>query len=340
MSTMRYFVGLDIAAETFMAAIGTSPWKLLVKAKQFANAQDGFQQFDAWLREQNCPLEQTVVCMEATGVYGEALAYYLVAHQYAVAIEPPLKVKRAFKPHGPKTDAVDSEQIAEYACRYSDELVLWQPPSELVEQLQVLLATREQLVQQSTAHQNALRALRRKAVRIAFAEQVYKQMITETKSRVKALEKEIKRLIDQQPTAHRLFIWLVTIPGVGLLLAAHVLVLTQCGTRPFPAPKLAAHLGIAPLAHESGTSVYARPTSRHYGPSQPRKLLHLAARSVSTHNKHFRAYYERKVAEGKAKKLVLNNVANKLVRIICAILESQTEYDANYGARKPALTKN
>lgn len=340
MSTSRYFVGLDIAAETFMAAIGTTPWKLLVKAKQFANAPDGFQQFDAWLREQNCPPEQTVVCMEATGVYGEALAYYLVAHPYAVAIEPPLKVKRAFKPHGPKTDAVDSEQIAEYACRYSDELMLWQPPSELVEQLQVLLTTREQLVQQSTAHQNALRALRRKAVRIAFAEQVYEQMLAETKTRIKALEKEIQRLIDQHPTAQHLLTWLVTIPGVGLLLAAHVLVLTQCGTRPFPSPKLAAHLGIAPLAHESGTSVYAHPTSRHYGPSQPRKLLHLAARSVSTHNPYFRAYYERKVAEGKPKKLVLNNVANKLVRTICAILETQVAYDPNHNSRQQVLAKN
>ena len=340
MSTIGYFVGLDIAAETFMAAIGTAPWKLLVHAKPFANTQDGFQELTQWLREQDCPREQTVVCMEATGVYGEALAYYLVTRKYAVAIEPPLKVKRAFKPHGPKTDAVDCEQIAEYACRYSDELLLWQPPSELVEQLQVLLTTREQLVQQSTAHQNALRALKRKVVRITFAEQVYEQMLTETKARIKALEREIQRLIDQHPTAHRLLTWLVTIPGVALLLAAHILVLTHCGTRSFPAPKLAAHLGIAPFAHESGTSVYAHPTSRHYGPSQPRKLLHLAARSVSTHNKQFHAYYERKVAEGKAKKLVLNNVANKLVRIICAILESQTEYDANYGARKPALAKN
>jgi transposase len=340
MSTIRYFVGLDLAAETFMAALGTAPWKLLVKAKQFANTQDGFQEFDGWLHEQNCSLEQTVICMEATGVYGEALAYYLVTHQYAVAIEPPLKVKRAFKPQGPKTDAVDSEQIAEYACRYSDELMLWQPPSELVEQLQVLLSTREQLVQQSTAHQNALRALRRKAVRIAFAEQVYEQMLVEIKTRIKALEKEIQRLIDQHPTASRLLGLLVTIPGVALLLAAHILVLTECATRPLTAPKLAAHLGIAPYEHQSGTSVYARPTSRHYGPPQPRKLLHLAARSVCTHNPHFRVYYERKVAEGKVKKLVLNNVANKLVRIICAILDNRTKYDANHGARRPTLARN
>lgn len=340
MATLRYFVGLDIAAETFTAAIGTTPWKLLVKANQFDNSPDGFQQLCQWLRQHDCTPEQTVLCMEATGVYGEGLAYYLVAQTYQLAIEPPLKVKRAFKPSGPKTDAVDSEQIAEYAYRYSDELMLWQPPTALVEQLHVLLATREQLVQQSTAQQNALKALRRKAVRIPFAEHVYEQMLAETKLRIKALEQEIRRLIDQHPTTRRLLTLLLTIPGVGLLLAAHLLVLTQCATRPFPAAKLAAHLGIAPYEHQSGTSVYARPTSRHYGPSEPRKLLHLAARSVSTHNPHFRAYYARKVAEGKAKKLVLNNVANKLVRIICAILETQMEYDANYRANKLVRAQN
>jgi transposase len=336
MATLRYFVGLDLAAETFTAAIGTTPWQLLVPGTQFDNTPDGFQNLDAWLHQHASPLEQTVLCMEATGVYGEALAYYLAAHQYQVAIEPPLKVKRAFKPQGPKTDAVDSEQIAEYACRFSDELLVWQPPAELVEQLHVLLTTREQLVQQATAHQNALRALRRKVVRIAFAEQVYAQMIAETRLRIKAVEQEIRRLIDQHPTARRLLTLLLTIPGVGLLLAAHVLVLTQCATYPFPSPKLAAHLGIAPYAYQSGTSVYKAPTSRHYGPSQPRKLLHLAARSVSTHNDHFRTYYMRKLAEGKPKKLVLNNVANKLVRTICAILETQTEYDATHRTRQLA----
>jgi transposase len=246
MSAMRYFVGLDMAAETFMAAMGTAPWKLRVKATLFANSPEGFQALCQWLREHDCTPEQTVLCMEATGVYGEARAYYLVAQKYPLAIEPPLKVKRAFKPSGPKTDAVDSEQITEYACRYSDELMLWQPPTELVAHLQVLLATREQLVQQATAYQNALHALQRKPIRITFAEQVYAQLLAETKIRIKSLEQEIRRLIDQQPTAHRWLTLLLTIPGVGLLLAAQVLVLTQCATRPFPSSKLAAHLGIAP----------------------------------------------------------------------------------------------
>src|SRR5439155_9876300 len=116
---------------------------------------------------------------------------------------------------------------------------------------------------------------------------------------------------------------LLTIPGVGLLLAAHILVLTQCATQPWCAAELASHLGLCPQERRSGKSMYARPTSRHYGPPVPRKLLHLAARSVSTHHPHFSAYYQRKVEQGKPKPLVLNNVANKLLRLICAILCSR-----------------
>ena len=34
----HYFVGLDIAAETFTTAVGTSPWTLQVAATEFAPA--------------------------------------------------------------------------------------------------------------------------------------------------------------------------------------------------------------------------------------------------------------------------------------------------------------
>lgn len=330
MTPVTYFVGLDLASAQFHAAVGTRPWRLLVRGREFANTPDGFAQFLAWLQDQACTPANSVLCMEATGVYGEGLAYFLVAQGYRLALEPPLKVKRAFKVSGPKTDPVDSEQIAEYACRYEDELALWQPPQELIEHLRVLLSTREQLVQQSVAHQNALKALRRKHVRTPFAEQVYGDLLRELKARIQAVEREIQRLIAEHPTAHRLMVWLLTIPGVGLLLAAQVLVLTECGTQLVVYRPLAAHLGICPYPHQSGSSVWARPTSRHYGPAEPRKLLHLAARSVCTHNERFRTYYERKLAEGKCKRLVLNNVANKLLRIICAVLTSQTPYQADY----------
>lgn len=330
MSAIRYFVGIDVASEQFHAAIGTTPWQLVVKATEFPNTPEGFEQFLAWLTLLPCTSRDTVLCMEATGVYGEALAYFLAAKEFRVAVEPPLQVKRAFKPNGPKTDAVDSQQIAEYACRYADRLRFWQPRPELLEQLNVLLTTREQLVKQRTAHKNSLHALQRKVVRTPIAESTHQQLVGALTTHIKTVEKEIQRLFKQEPPFDALLGLLLTIPGVGLLLAAQFLVLTQCGTALRPSNQLAAHTGIAPLAHQSGKSVRGRTTSRHFGPAPMRKLLHLGARSVCTHNAQFRSYYERKVKDGKPKRLVLNNVANKLLKVMCAVMESQTPYDPNY----------
>lgn len=337
MPTFIYFVGIDIAAEQFYAAVGTVPWQFVAKPSEFPNTAEGFDQFWTWLTTHHCTPSDTVLCMEATGVYGEALAYFLVAKDFRVAVEPPLTVKRAFKPNGPKTDAVDSQQIAEYACRYHDRLRFWQPRADVLEQLNVLLTTREQLVQQRTAHKNSLQALTRKPIRTTVAEAVHQQLIAALTTQIQTIETEMQRLFKQEPPFDARLTLLLTIPGVGLLLASHFLILTQCGAAARPANQLAAHTGIAPLEHQSGKSVRGRTTSRHFGPAPMRKLLHLGARSVCTHNTEFRSYYERKVAAGKPKRLVLNNVANKLLKVMCAVMESQTPYDPNYrpGALMP-----
>lgn len=152
MTKWKIFVGIDISSAHFTTAVGESPWHILEKPHEFENNLSGFRAFLEWLTAQRINKRQTVVCMEATGVYGEALAHFLVAQKWAVAIEAPLKVKRAFETSGPKTDAVDSLQIAEYAYRFADELHLWQPRGDILEQIQVLLAAREQFVRQRTAH--------------------------------------------------------------------------------------------------------------------------------------------------------------------------------------------
>ncbi len=79
------------------------------------------------------------------------------------------------------------------------------------------------------------------------------------------------------------------------------------------------------------------PTSRHYGPPTLRKLLYLAACSVRTHKKQFQQYFFRKLAEGKHKKLVLNNIQNKILKIACAVVRSQQPYIANYVSVNPLV---
>jgi transposase len=334
MTTFVSFVGVDIASASFMACIGTTPWKITVKPVKFENDEDGFISFLDWLKEHNLKAESTVVCMEATGVYGEGLAYFLHASGYTVAVEPPLNIQRKFPVNASKTDELDCQYIAEYACRYQDKLSFWLPRADILEQVKVLLSTRQHFSVQLTGHKNALHAINRKKVSSELAKRSHQNMIEQIVKAIKEIDQEIRRLIDSDPTFKQTLLLLLTVPGIGLQLAAHLLILMQETLDP---RVLASFIGISPIKHESGSSVYSAPTSRHFGPPMLRKLLYLAACSVRTHKKQFQQYFFRKVAEGKHKKLVLNNIQNKILKIACAVVRSQQPYLSSYVSVNPLV---
>ena len=338
MKRPQYYVGIDMSSESFTVSVGIDPWEILMDAQMFENKPEGFSAMLKWMEESGFRADDTVLCMEATGVYGEGLAYFLNAHDYSLAIEPPLKVKRAFMPQGHKNDRVDSQQIAEYSYRFYDELRFWQPRQEVLEQIKVLLTTREQFTSQSTSHYNALKTLKRKVVATPLADQLHQQSIARIKKSIQEIDEEIQRLIDQDPKFGQMIKLLTSVPGVGLLLASNLLVMIEAYPNGIPKPnQLAAYIGICPYEHRSGRSVYKPSTSRHYGPAMARKLLYLASLSLRKHNAAFEKYFLRKVAEGKPKKVVLNNIANKLLKIICAVLRTQTPYVPGYRSVHPAL---
>lgn len=336
----KHFIGIDVSSDTYAVSVGGVPWKIVEKTVEFENNPDGHTAMLAWLNKQGIKATEAVVCMEATGVYGEGLAYHLVAHNFRVAIEAPLKVKRAFMPHGHKNDRVDSRQIAEYSYRFYDQLRFWQPKEAVLEQIRVLLSTREQFTRQKTTHQNALTTLKRKMVTIPLAEVLHQQSIQRIQKDIQLIDDEIRRLIDQDPRFGQMISLLMSIPGVGLLLATNILLIMEASpSDPTDYKQLAAYIGICPYEHRSGNSVYRPDTSRHYGPERVRKLLYLASMSVRTHNPAFKKYFLRKTAEGKPSKLVLNNIANKLVRVMCAVIRTQTPFIPNYRSVHPALLR-
>ncbi|GAH05902.1 unnamed protein product, partial [marine sediment metagenome] len=54
----------------------------------------------------------------------------------------------------------------------------------------------------------------------------------------------------------------------------------------------------------------------------------------------FRRYYLRKLDQGKPKPLVLNNIANKLLKIACTIIRNNTRYIKDYRSIHPMYLKN
>ena len=175
--------------------------------------------------------------------------------------------------------------------------------------MQTLLAMREQLVREAGAKRNTLHVLGRKVVQTPLAVQIAGDALVFLKARIKGIDAEVRRLVGEHPTIGPAAALLLSVPGVGHLLAAHLAVATSGFTEPLLAKRFAAYVGICPLEHTSGTSVHRRPKSRGYGPTGTRKLLYLASMRLMQKDGAFAPYYQRKVGEGKSGRLVLNNLS-------------------------------
>jgi len=337
MKTYPYFVGIDVSAETFYASIYISSNRKYI-SEEFSNSFPGFDEFLAWLQAKKVSKDAVLVCMEATGVYCERLCYFLASQGLDLVVEAPHKVKRAFHKLT-KTDKVDSQQIAEYACRFTDALSLWEPKNDILEKLRSLLTTRENLVSQRTANQNALTSMKRKVVQSYVALNALESVNETLLQQIKEVEKEIENLIKSDDDFHHLYRLVTTIPAVKLLFFANLLVLTNGFAKENTPRQTASYLGIAPHEHTSGTSVRRRTCSTGHGNYIARKLMYLAALSLRTHNEQMRTYYERKKLEGKPPRLILNNMSNKLIKMIYAIVRDKKQFMKNYVSVPPIVYK-
>lgn len=61
-----------------------------------------------------------------------------------------------------------------------------------------------------------------------------------------------------------------------------------------------------------------------------KKLLHLCAMSAIQNDKEMKAYFERKVMEGKNKMSVINAVRNKLIHRVFAVVRDERLFEENY----------
>jgi transposase len=339
MAKNTFFIGLDIAAGDFTASIYQTPEKPIMTKESIKNSPEGFRMLVAWLKEHHIDQTNSLICMEATGVYSKTVAYYLTSYGFKVSIEPPLKVKRAFYPVGHKTDASDSRQIAEYAYRYHDELKPWQPKEVIIEKIRQLLTAREQFTKQKVALKNAMHTYSWQMVQVVLIKKAHQETLAQIEKQILRIDKALSKMMKQDPAISQKAKNIKSIPGCGMLLAANLIAITDNFKQIGNHKKLAAFIGIVPYQYQSGTSIFKKPRIRHFGPRYIRKLLRLAAQSVATHDVTFRRYYLRKVAQGKAKALVLNNIANKLLKVACATIRDNTCYIKEHKSIHPMYLK-
>lgn len=91
---------------------GTGPGRPTAAALTVSNDPDGFAGLEGALRSFGAGPDDVLVCLEATGVYGEALCHWLHGRGYRLAVEDAARVRRAMPVSGAKTDALDARRIA------------------------------------------------------------------------------------------------------------------------------------------------------------------------------------------------------------------------------------
>ena len=295
------YVGIDVSKRHLdMAVLGEdgSP-----AARRFPNTAEGVGDLVGAVA--GCGAELVVV--ESTGAYHRAALAALSAAALPVALVNPIQVaafRRTLLGRN-KTDASDAALLARFGRTYADQLRPYDPPGETRERLVGLLGYREGLVGWRTRLLGQLEAARR-----GGGERLVELLEARLADAVRCLREadaELAAALAGIPESRVL----LGVRGVGPAAAAAVLAYLPEGVLG-DAKAAACYAGVHPAVEASGQAYRSRMSKR--GSGRLRRYLYMAALAATVWNPELKAYYERLVARGKAKRQALGAVMHKLLR--------------------------
>lgn len=246
---------------------------------------------------------------EATGGYEAVLIDALVAAGRAVHRADARKVKAFIRSFGTlgKSDAIDARALAQYGRERHDRLPRWNPRERHREQLQLLVATRRELVRQRVACRNRLQAPGTAAVAHRL-----RRILKTIDDEITGLEAEIAALIRAHEPLERTANVLRNIAGIGPTTAAQLVALMpELGT--IGRRQAAALAGLAPHPRQSGSTEGYRKTRG--GRPEIKQILFMASLAATRHNPTLRAFYKRLCSNGKKPIVALTAVMRKMIVI-------------------------
>jgi transposase len=319
------FVGVDIAAATFTAAwqeLGAPP----SRAQEFPQTAAGHTHLQHRLAATGVAPAATLIVIEATGTYWMMLATTLHHAGYAVSVINPAQAHyfAQARLQAAKTDALDAQTLTHLAATLQP--ACWSPPPAVYEELYQRLTQRAALLDLRQQVVNELHALNQRGQVVLLVGQQKQALLALLDEQVAAVEAELRPIISQDETWAASVVRLQSIPGVGLLTAAWLVVETLNFTLTPTAEAATAYAGLAPQVRQSGTSVRWRAQLGHRGNGRLRRTLYLATLSGARYNPVLKSYYERLRAAGKPPKVARCAVARKLLHIAWAVVTKEQEF--------------
>lgn len=333
----NYVVGVDIAAATIaVSAVTVAEEKQLGPAEEFANTRSGYQALQRWLSDKEISKEDALVVMEATGVYWEECALTLHEGGWQVRVVNPAQTRHYARCHlrRSKTDRIDAFDIARFACNV--RLREWNPPDLYLEELQLMMRQRAELVAIKTQETNRLHALERRPRQPQTVIKVVREHIHFLEKRIGKLEGEFKKALKKHPEWQKMMDIMTSVPGIGFVTAAVFLTESGAFASFVAARQLSAYAGIAPASRQSGSSVKGPTSISKMGNKRLRCAAYLAAVTASQWNLPLMALYQRLIDRGKTAKSARVAVARKLLELAFTLVTTGQMFDPQYALNSHA----
>lgn len=334
----KIFIGIDFSKEKFdVTLIHAEGVKECAPSAHevFDNKLSGFRRLLRWVKSQAGEEADTwLFCGENTGGYSIALSNFIYACGHDMWLECAYKIKHSSGIQRVKSDRADSRVIAEYAMRHYDRMVLYKPLSPSLSDLRELFLYRHSLVKYKvalTVRREEKRLTQKKSKPRALMSKTSKHLIAEVNKSIAVIEKEIKETIDADEELREIFEIITSMPGIGTQNAVCLMVYTDNFRRfDLNSRKIACYYGIAPFGRQSGSSIHSRPQVSPFANRMIKSLLSQAALAAIKSDASFRSYYQRLIARGKQPLLAQNNIKNKMLHIIVAMIRNKVKYNPDY----------
>ena len=309
------YIGIDVSKDSFVAAY---PAKSGYSTKTFKNTTSGVRQFISSLPE-GCHC-----VMESTGNYSMLLLYLLQQANIIVSMENPQKIKHFARAmlSTTKTDEIDAKLIALYGEKM--EPIPYKIPSEsiilLKQKRTVLRQLKKQLLMMTNLQESMAVLPKQDPTSKASIEQTIKFL----RKQISKMEEEITNLSNKE--YKRQMDLLTSIKGISNTIASALIIATGGFTYFSSAKQISRFLGLCPTYQQSGTSVNVKGHINRNGDTYLRSQLYVAAVSSTACNSACREAFVKMKERGKAGKVAIIAVANKLIRQAFAVVTNNRPY--------------
>lgn len=329
-------IGIDFAKEKFDVTVmslvdGSSAYG------QFPNSRGGGRDLVRMVKRmaKGIPAKEWLFCGEDTGYYSRTISRYLSEKGYFMWLQNPYSIKKSegMIRRG-KDDRTDSAVIAEYAARYMDKAKRYELPGEAVGELKALLSARDLLVKTRTALTNSVSEIPKTDKQgevMNLIKASNRRLLRNVDTEIKLLEDKIDAVMEKDENISRNSQILLSFKGIGRVNAAYFIANTDNFNKfGLDARKIATYWGVAPFACQSGKTISTKPHVSGFCNRKLKTVLTNAANSAIIWNKPIREYYERLRLNGKSEGVAKNNVKNKIIHIITAMIRKGEIYNPDF----------